>query len=118
MLDGLLANDKGSVELPLRLDYYDRPRQMVCSERGKQALTHYEVISKDSQTTRIAFYPHTGRTHQLRVHAAHPEGLNCPIRGDELYGQPLDRLYLHAEEISFDHPGTGCRMTIASPVGF
>ena len=118
VLDGLLTNDEGSVELPLRLDYYDRPRQMVCSERGKQALTHYEVISKGSQTTRIAFYPHTGRTHQLRVHAAHADGLNCPIRGDELYGQPLDRLYLHAEEISFDHPGTGCRMTIASPVGF
>ena len=114
----MLKDSEGTVELPLRLDYYDRPRQMVCNERGKQALTRYEVISKDAGTTRVAFYPHTGRTHQLRVHAAHPEGLNCPILGDELYGQPRERLYLHAAQISFDHPVSGCRMTITSPVAF
>jgi len=90
----------------------------VCSERGKKALTYYEVISQDTNESRVAFYPHTGRTHQLRVHAAHPDGLNCPILGDELYGQPLNRLHLHAEEITFDHPVSGSRMSIASQVPF
>ena len=90
----------------------------MCAERGKAALTRYEIISQDKQTSKVAFYPHTGRTHQLRVHAAHPDGLNCPILGDELYGKPLDRLHLHAEEITFDHPVSGSRMSVVSPVPF
>jgi len=118
ILDGQIEEHAGTIELPLRLDYYDRPRQIVCSERGKKALTYYEVISQDTNESRVAFYPHTGRTHQLRVHAAHPDGLNCPILGDELYGQPLNRLHLHAEEITFDHPVSGSRMSIASQVPF
>jgi len=118
ILDGLLNKKAGDIQLPLRLDYYDRPRQIVCGERGKDALTTYEMISQDAVTSRVAFYPHTGRTHQLRVHAAHPDGLNCPILGDELYGRPLDRLHLHAEEITFDHPVSGSRMSVASPVPF
>ena len=118
VLDGVVEENSGEINLPLRLDYYDRPRQMVCDERGKPALTRYEVLSKDTQTTRVAFYPHTGRTHQLRVHSAHADGLNIPILGDELYGRPLDRLYLHAEQLCFYHPVSGLRLSVSSTVTF
>ena len=121
----------GRIELPLCLNPLDRPRQMVSSEHGKEAITEYQIISESERITsesentfnesnridesersinesrkytRIIFYPLTGRTHQLRVHAAHPEGLGCPILGDELYGKKADRLYLHAEYIEFRHP--------------
>ena len=79
---------------------------MVSTVYGKAAVTRFEVLSRSHGQTRVAFYPFTGRTHQLRVHAAHPEGLHCPIRGDELYGQKADRLYLHAESLEFVHPVT------------
>lgn len=104
LLDGVLSEDKGTINLPLSLDLLDRPRQMVSYEHGKRALTHWEVLSKDGLQTRVAFYPVTGRTHQLRVHAAHQSGLNCAIVGDELYGRPSVRLYLHAERLEFTHP--------------
>ncbi len=106
LLDGIVTSDKGTIELPLCLDPDDRPRQLVNFEHGKSAITHYHVISRGHDTTRIAFYPITGRTHQLRVHAAHPAGLNTPILGDELYGRKAERLYLHAEAIEFQHPIT------------
>lgn len=94
----------GTISLPLLPNPYDRPRQMVNHEHGKQAITHYEILSVENGRTRIKYNPQTGRTHQLRVHSAHPEGLACPILGDNLYGTPSDRLYLHAEQIEFTHP--------------
>ena len=100
------AASTGFIRLPLCPDYENRPLQKVDYEHGKPAITRYELL-EDSEHTRIAFYPATGRTHQLRVHAAHPEGLNTPIIGDPLYGQPAERLYLHAERLEFRHPITG-----------
>lgn len=90
---------EGTIALPLAPDIMDRPRQKVDHEHGKRAITRYHIIERKNGKTRIALFPETGRTHQLRVHCAHPEGLNCPILGDELYGKKADRMYLHAEEI-------------------
>ena len=104
LLDGDLREDKGKIKLPLRLDIDDRPKQLVCYEAGKNAETIWEVIERKNNKTRVYFYPITGRTHQLRVHAAHKNGLNSPIIGDDLYGKKQDRLYLHAEYIQFSHP--------------
>lgn len=104
---------KGTVALPLSLDYYDRPRQMVDYENGKKAITEYEVQEiLPNGEIEILFRPLTGRTHQLRVHAAHKNGLGHPIKGDRLYGSSDGgRLFLHAESISFIHPGDGARKT-------
>ena len=104
LLDGVLESEKGIIELPLRVDLNNRPRQLVCNTHGKSAKTEYEVVDVKDNKTRIHFYPITGRTHQLRVHAAHHLGLNMPIVGDDLYGTPLNRLHLHAETLSFEHP--------------
>lgn len=102
--EGTEKPEAGRILLPLCLNPLDRPRQMVNEELGKEAITEYRILKCMDKYTRIAFYPLTGRTHQLRVHAAHPKGLNCPIIGDELYGKKADRLYLHAEYIEFRHP--------------
>lgn len=107
LLDGSIPFDEGTIDLPLCPDPQDRPRQIVNEEYGKPAITNYHVLERSLKHTRIAFYPLTGRTHQLRVHAAHPQGLNTPIIGDELYGKKADRLYLHAESLKFIHPVTG-----------
>lgn len=107
----------GYIRLPLIPDYTNRPLQKVDYEIGKPSVTRYETIVLTPET-RIAFYPETGRTHQLRVHAAHTDGLNCPIKGDPLYGQPSDRLYLHAESLEFRHPVTGKYLRIDSPCPF
>lgn len=112
VLEGVVTADEGMIRLPLRPDIEHRPMQMVDPVHGKPAVTRYRVLERQGQTTRIAFFPQTGRTHQLRVHAAHPDGLGCPIRGDQLYGRPADRLYLHAEQVQFTHPMTGRRMTL------
>ena len=117
-LDGIVASDKGTISLPICPDPLDRPRQIVHETLGKPAVTTYEVLQRSEHQTWIAFYPHTGRTHQLRVHAAHPDGLNAPIEGDTLYGQESDRLYLHAELLEFDHPTTGKRIHIEKPADF
>ncbi|MGH1438113.1 MAG: RluA family pseudouridine synthase [Lewinella sp.] len=106
LLDGIVAEDEGTIDLPLRLDIDDRPRQMVCYEHGKAARTHWKVIDRQDGKTRIHFFPITGRTHQLRVHAAHTLGLNAPIIGDDLYGKIGTRLHLHAAAITFKHPVT------------
>ena len=98
------TGNTGRIELPLCPNPLDRPCQSVDEEHGKEAITEYQIITNSEKHTRIAFCPLTGRTHQLRVHAAHPKGLNCPILGDELYGKKADRLYLHAEYIEFRHP--------------
>lgn len=118
LLDGYVKSSDGEISLPLRVDLEDRPRQLVCYEHGKHALTTYEVLERKNGRTRIHFYPHTGRTHQLRVHAAHSKGLNAPIIGDDLYGQKADRLHLHAEYLSFWHPITKERMEINCPAPF
>ncbi|HRO76866.1 MAG TPA: RluA family pseudouridine synthase, partial [Crocinitomicaceae bacterium] len=108
----------GEINLPLRVDLDDRPRQMVCYDYGKPALTRYEVIQKANGLTCIYFYPHTGRTHQLRVHAAHVLGLNAPIVGDDLYGQKNERLLLHANQLVFRHPVTKEEITIECEAEF
>ena len=111
---------RGYISLPLIADFLDRPRQMVNREQGKEAITEYEVLERiDDTHLRLALYPKTGRTHQLRVHCAHQEGLNAPIIGDPLYGnEPATRLHLHAEEITFEHPMTGKKMTITRKADF
>ena len=142
---------KGTISLPLRPDIYDRPRQLVDWENGKEAITEYcimmsvecgvwsenstEILSSVPEnshtqsishstlhtphsTIRIILRPQTGRTHQLRVHCAHQEGLGAPIVGDALYGHRADRLYLHAETLSFIHPKTGERLTFTAPAPF
>ncbi|MDM1528541.1 RluA family pseudouridine synthase [Myroides odoratimimus] len=118
ILDGIIEEDEGTIELPLRIDFDDRPRQMVCYEYGKYAKTRYEVIERKDGKTKVYFYPITGRTHQLRMHASHPKGLNTPIVGDDLYGTKADRLYLHAESITFRHPKTYELMTFTIKESF
>lgn len=108
-------SQKPTISLPLRPDLLDRPRQVVDPENGKSALTEYQALGN----RRIKLIPHSGRTHQLRVHCAHHLGLNNPILGDPLYGtQKADRLYLHAETLSFDDPETGERRTFHYPAPF
>lgn len=104
LLEGIVTEESGTIELPLSLNQLNRPHQIVDYEHGKPAITHYQVLERTETETRIAFYPLTGRTHQLRVHAAHRDGLHCPIKGDDLYGTGGERLYLHAESIRFIHP--------------
>lgn len=118
LLDGIVQEDTGTINLPLRVDLDNRPNQLVCYEYGKKARTDYEVLSRNNNSTLIYFYPITGRTHQLRVHAAHPSGLNCPIVGDDLYGTKSNRLHLHAESITFQHPITLEIMTISVAAEF
>jgi len=118
ILDGYTQMDSGIIDLPLRGDLYDRPRQIVCHEHGKSSRTKWEVIERLDDQTKVRFFPITGRTHQLRVHAAHPEGLNLSIVGDDLYGQSADRLHLHAEEITFIHPITEKRIHLKAEAPF
>lgn len=108
LLDGTPTLPKsGRISLPLCADPLDRPYQKVDYERGKEAVTDYRIISQENGVTRIELRPQTGRTHQLRVHCAHADGLGTPILGDKLYGRRLERMYLHAESITFRHPITG-----------
>ncbi|ENS5605532.1 RNA pseudouridine synthase [Vibrio mimicus] len=118
MLDGTLADEQGEIELPLCGDLDDRPRQKVCWQQGKPALTYWETVAVEQGRTRVYLYPHTGRTHQLRVHCAHHLGLNCPIVGDDLYGTQDQRLHLHAEKLSFSHPYTKQPMTFEVAADF
>ncbi len=108
----------GTIHLPLRPDLNDRPRQLVDSVYGKQAITSYRVLADNGREMLVALYPHTGRTHQLRVHCACHDGLNCPIKGDPIYGKPADRMYLHAEELRFLHPVTGEPIIVKAPTPF
>ncbi|MFT5860692.1 MAG: tRNA pseudouridine32 synthase/23S rRNA pseudouridine746 synthase, partial [Flavobacteriaceae bacterium] len=112
VLDGLLNDESGTIDLPIRLDIDDRPRQLVCYVYGKPAQTEWKVIERKDGKTKVHFFPITGRTHQLRVHAAHSDGLNLPIVGDDLYGKRGERLHLHAEWIEFMHPMTRERMEL------
>lgn len=118
LLDGELQNNNGEINLPLRVDLNDRPKQLVCYTHGKSALTKWKTIKTKDGKTKVYFYPITGRTHQLRVHAAHSLGLNTPIVGDDLYGTKSDRLHLHAEYIEFTHPITKEKMSFTSTTPF
>ncbi|MNJ95221.1 Ribosomal large subunit pseudouridine synthase A [compost metagenome] len=111
LLDGIIEATSGVIDLPLRVDLDDRPRQMVCYTYGKPAQTKWEKIAIANNQTRVRFYPLTGRTHQLRMHAVHPNGLNTPIVGDDLYGRKANRLHLHAASITFIHPRSKQEMT-------
>ena len=121
-LDGDVAGDAGMIEIPLRTDIDDRPRQIYDAVHGKAAVTAWRVLDRRDGRTKVALHPQTGRTHQLRVHAAHPSGLNAPIVGDRLYGRAApragERLMLHAELLSFEHPVTGARLRVESPAPF
>lgn len=124
VVEGVIESDKGIINLPMRLDYDNRPRQMIASD-GKPAVTEYTVLAREGSRTRIEFRPITGRTHQLRLHSAHKEGLNSPIVGDNIYGTEITidlrdgcRLHLHASRVEFSHPQTGGRITIESPAEF
>ncbi len=118
LLDGVVQQDEGVIDLPIRPDVDDRPRQRVDHEHGKPAVTRYRVLERRGPVTRIELEPLTGRTHQLRVHASHPLGLNCPIVGDRLYGTASSRLMLHAQSITFTHPATGRELSVEAPPEF
>ena len=117
IVSGTPAKEHGIIDLPLASDPMNRPFQVVDHEKGKRAITEYRVLQA-GQNSLLALYPHTGRTHQLRMHCAHPEGLGCPIVGDELYGEKADRLYLQAQAITFVHPTTEKRMHFELPYPF
>lgn len=121
-LDGTVAGDHGHIMLPLRVDIDDRPRNIHDPVHGKPAHTEWQVLARENGRTRVRFIPHTGRSHQLRVHAAHPEGLNAPIVGDRLYGRTApdddERLQLHAERLAFVHPVSGATVVVEQPAPF
>lgn len=118
ILDGIPLDKDPTINLPLRVDLNNRPHQVVCEDHGKPAQTRWELLDTKNGKSKVRFYPHTGRTHQLRVHASHPKGLHTPIYGDELYGYRLDRLHLHASRLEFIHPHSEKLMCIASPAPF
>lgn len=120
VLAGQVDRDRGRIDLPLWGDPRDRPRQTVDWQRGKPSLTEFQVVATTGDRSRLEFRPHTGRTHQLRVHAAAPEGLGVPILGDRLYGNGMqgDRLHLHARELKFKHPQSGEWMHLLSDTPF
>jgi tRNA pseudouridine32 synthase/23S rRNA pseudouridine746 synthase len=117
IVDGEVRGDAGTIELPLRVDLEDRPRQIVDHVHGKAAVTDWRVLARGART-RVELVPRTGRTHQLRVHCAHPAGLGIPIVGDRLYGRPAARLLLHAERLAFAHPHAGTRIELELPAPF
>ena len=120
LLDGRVDGAGGAIRLAFRLDPDDRPRQVYDPEGGKEGVTRWQRIGERHGRTLVRFEPRTGRTHQLRLHAAHPLGLGCPIVGDSLYGHgcPGDRLLLHSAALQFMHPATGERLAFASPPPF
>ena len=135
VVEGVPAKEHGIIDLPLLSDPMNRPRQVVDIEHGKRAITEYRVlagvtggrffcytsdVTKEPSPcyTLLALWPHTGRTHQLRMHCAHKQGLGCPIMGDELYGTKADRLYLQAQAITFVHPASGRKLHFELPAAF
>ncbi len=118
LLEGFVEGDSGLIELPLMLDFLNRPCQVVDDEHGKSASTRWKLLKRYENRSLVHFFPHTGRTHQLRVHAAHSRGLHCPIVGDDLYGTKDKRLFLHAEWIEFEHPITRERVSFEKKADF
>ncbi len=128
VVEGRPPGREGTIDLAFRLDPENRPHQIYDPERGKRGITQWKILPSSAEPagdtpprTRILFRPLTGRTHQLRTHAAHPLGLGCPIAGDPLYGRPRSgdsRLLLHASRLRFPHPETGRPVEITSPPPF
>lgn len=120
LLDGILEGERGTIELPFRLDVENRPIQIYDEVYGKMGTTHWEKLAVEGRLTRVSFIPVTGRTHQLRLHAAHEKGLGLPIVGDPFYGRGTGpgQLKLHAAELTFFHPDTGEELTFRSEPGF
>lgn len=120
LLDGLVEEAEGEIHLPFRLDPDNRPYQIYDPVHGKMGSTRWQRLGYEHDRTRIRFIPLTGRTHQLRLHAAHPLGLGCPIVGDSLYGSGLDGepMLLHACRLAFTHPDSGEWLTFDSPPPF
>ncbi len=120
LLDGEVSGNEGTIELPFRLDVENRPYQIYDPVHGKTGITHWKVLSTSNKKTRVKFIPVTGRTHQLRVHAASEHGLGIPILGDRLYGSGTapGQLKLHASYLSFTHPRTGKRLEFRSEPPF
>lgn len=118
VVEGSLADESGRIDLPLGADWANRPRQVVDPVRGRPSSTDWQVVGRDRSglRTRLLLHPHSGRTHQLRVHLA---AIGHPIVGDVLYGaQPAARVLLHASRLGFAHPHTGERIQATSPVPF
>ena len=118
LLEGEIEGDEGQIDLPLRPDIEDRPRQLVCYEHGKPATTKWKVVQRKGNRTLVHLWPLTGRTHQLRVHVAHQDGLNTPMVGDDLYGKADIRLHLQAAELTFIHPISKETIKIELPSDF
>lgn len=118
LLEGIVQENEGFIDFPLRVDLDDRPRQLVCYKHGKTAQTRWKKIEVKDNKTKVYFYPITGRTHQLRVHASHELGLKTPIVGDDLYGKKANRLHLHAEQLTFRHPISKKEMTLSVEAEF
>lgn len=117
---GQVGPDKGEIDLPIAVDWENRPRQMICAERGKQALTRYEVLSRKNDRSRLVLRPVTGRSHQLRIHLRE---LGHPILGCDMYAHEealrlAPRLMLHATTLAFEHPATGKWLTGECPPDF
>ncbi|HEY9860385.1 MAG TPA: RluA family pseudouridine synthase, partial [Candidatus Obscuribacterales bacterium] len=120
VLAGLVAREQGVIKLPLWGDPCDRPYQKVDWQQGKPSITRFRVMRREGEHTRLEFFPITGRTHQLRVHAADPQGLGIPILGDRLYGYSADvsRLHLHARKLRLQHPYSGKTLHLKSETPF
>jgi len=127
LVNGKIEQKTGTITLPLAGDYYDRPRQMVCFDEGKPAETTWQVLEYINTShanhssgiqTKVMLFPKTGRTHQLRVHCAHQQGLGMPIIGDDLYGVKANRLHLHAQRLELDHPITKERISFEADADF
>ncbi len=119
LLENPPVSKNGFVKLPLSADYENRPLQKVDFESGKNAVTRYRIVGEKLGYTLIELFPLTGRTHQLRLHCAHSEGLGSPIVGDRLYGRvESERMYLHAAQLEFTHPISGKRLKIVSNKSF
>lgn len=120
LLEGVVEEEEGVIELAFRLDPENRPYQVYDPVQGKTGITHWRKIEIENGNTRVEFTPHTGRTHQLRVHSAHPKGLGHPIIGDRLYGNGTGpgQLKLHARYLCFEHPKTKEKMEFDIPPTF
>lgn len=120
LLEGCVEEDEGVVELPIAKDWPNRPLQKICFESGRWSTTRYRVLSREGGRTRVEFQPVTGRSHQLRIHAASELGLAAPILGDPLYGDATlaSRLLLHATRLTFRDPDTSQAVTVHSPAPF
>ena len=117
---GSMEQNESQIDQPLICDWPNRPKQMINHEIGKQAITHWRVLERKQETTRLELRPLTGRSHQLRVHVAH---IGHPILGDRLYGteasrNAAERLMLHAESLSFHHPSDGRWIGFHDPCPF